>query len=173
MHEFYTDNPLRKSDTTFYGSPNSSTEAEISSTRAAFNANTPGSDDGRNGHDNQDAHSPLNEANGSGDNVTQSVENNEGVENGSSDAHLKVAANDPATHEHTVAETGLPSLATSSKRKSPDEHTDEPSKKISKTSSSSDTLRSNPATEPKPRFGARELEEGEEEEEEEEGELEE
>ncbi|KAH8594287.1 cyclin-like protein [Bisporella sp. PMI_857] len=101
MNEFYTENPLRRSDNPYSGSPGSNMEADINSTRAVFSINTP--------EYTQNGQSPVNGSNGINgikDTASQDLDKSLRSENGSSDAHLKEAANDPATHEKTGSSNG-------------------------------------------------------------------
>ena len=144
MSVFYTENPLKRSDNPYTGSPSSNTEADIARTRQFFNVNTPRSEQGANGSVDHETQSPSNGTNGGNDNASQSREKQYNSEPGSSDTRLKEAANNPETHETTAVTNGAYEsgagdsqttlLSQGSKRKSPADPMDEPAKKLAKLS---------------------------------------
>jgi hypothetical protein len=103
MHEFFTENPLLKSDSPYDESPKSyGNEEDLQRSRrradVGSNENTPSpgqsqSQPMQNGHSQQSQTSTAPLANGNGAVAI------EATGNGSSDAILKEVANDPATHE--------------------------------------------------------------------------
>jgi protein BUR2 len=120
MNEFYTENPLKRTDNPYEQSPASGNEDDLERTRARgySDAQTP-NDDGTRSQQRRE-HSPTVNGNGTAEYDSQTVENGKlesassqavpsqttaaasqgPVEpSGSSDAALKEAANDPATHE--------------------------------------------------------------------------
>jgi len=140
MSTFYTENPLKRSDNPYTGSPSSNTEADIARTRQFFNINTPRSDQGANGSVDHEVQSPVNGANGIHENSSHSKEKQSHSEPGYSDLNLKEAANDPATHENTAVTNGTDkaeALSQGSKRKSPEVSIDEPARKVAKLSDDS------------------------------------
>lgn len=156
MSVFYTENPLKRSDNPYTGSPSSNTEADIARTRQFFNINTPRSEQGANGSVDHETQSPANGTNGTQDNASQSMERRNNSEPGSSDARLKEAANDPVTHENTAVTNGIhedgagvsqtASLSQGSKRKSPGDLANEPAKKVAKTSSNTEPISADSST---------------------------
>lgn len=114
LHEFYMENPLRKQENPYQGSP----EFNLENTRKAEGSSTnvtPRTD--------RDTASPKARANGTTDNRAESInaEHTSQTVPGNSDAALKEAANDPATHaasngnDESVDGSGL--VSPSSKRK--------------------------------------------------------
>lgn len=138
MNDFYTDNPLKRTDNPYEQSPASGNEDDLEKTRARghSNAHTPNEDGARslrsqNGHIQHDR-TPVINGNGSAEHVSQTTENGKPASpqsqagrsqttfadsqrpvepSGSSDVALKEAANDPATHE-TTGQTNSDSLLT-------------------------------------------------------------
>ncbi|KAG9244615.1 cyclin-like protein [Calycina marina] len=136
MSVFYTENPLKRSDNPYGGSPGSTTEADVLRTRHYFVPSTPGSDQGANGSAEHLLQSPVNGTNGE---TSQAVKKEEDPESGASDALLKAAANDPATHGRkaevsyiTVETLAERSTLQTAKRKSPADPRDEPATKMGK-----------------------------------------
>lgn len=147
MSVFYTENPLKRSDNPYTGSPSSNTEADIARTRQFFNINTPRSEQGANGSADYETQSPANGTNGTHENASQSIEKQGNSEIGSSDVRLKESANNPTTHENTAVSNGAyeagsdesqsAPLSQGSKRKSSGDMIDEPANKVAKLSDNS------------------------------------
>jgi protein BUR2 len=138
MNDFYTENPLKRADNPYGQSPASGNEDDLERTRgrAYSNVQTPNEDGARsqrsqNGHIQHDS-TPFVNGNGTTDHISQTTENGKPESppsnaapsetavtsslqrtepSGNSDAALKEAANDPATHE-TTAHTNGDSLLT-------------------------------------------------------------
>jgi hypothetical protein len=138
MNDFYTENPLKRTDNPYEQSPASGNEDDLERTRgrAYSNAQTPNEDGARsqrslNGHVQHDR-TPVINGNGTFEHISQPIENGKPVSppsqaapsettatesqqpvepSGSSDVALKEAANDPATHE-TTGDTNGDSLLT-------------------------------------------------------------
>lgn len=123
INEFYSENPLKRSENPYGQSPTSpANEEELDRTRGtheAFRGDTPASQEisrsqrTQNGHQHSDAGTPV--VNGN----TPAHENNvsataevvsSAVVDGSSDEPLKEAANDPATHEANENVNGISTL---------------------------------------------------------------
>jgi protein BUR2 len=114
MNEFYTDNPLKKSEHPYGQSPMSINMDDIDMTRSGFSGDTPRSPPpSQNGHaENGGTQSPT--ANGTSKEEKETPPNNSHMEpaNGSSDKELKEAANDPATHEDSSHPNGMSEIIT-------------------------------------------------------------
>jgi protein BUR2 len=136
MNDFYTENPLKRTDNPYEQSPASGNEDDLERTRGRgySNAQTP-NDDGARSQRSQNGHAqrertPVINGNGTANHVSQLTENGKPASppsqatrsettavasqlvepSGSSDAALKAAANDPATHErpgHTNGDSFL------------------------------------------------------------------
>ena len=137
MNDFYTENPLKRTDNPYEQSPASGNEDDLERTRgrAYSNVQTPNEDGARsqrsqNGHVQHDR-TPVVNGNDTFEHISQPIENGKPVSpsqaapyettaaksrqpvepSGSSDVALKEAANDPATHE-TTGDTNGDSLLT-------------------------------------------------------------
>ena len=132
MNDFYTENPLKRTDNPYEQSPASGNEDDLERTRGRgySNAQTPNEDGARSQHsqngNNQDNRTPVMNGNGTGEHVSQTTDNGrpesplsqappsgittapqQTVESSrSSEAALKEAANDPATHEKRTFMSG-------------------------------------------------------------------
>ncbi|TVY82862.1 Cyclin pch1 [Lachnellula suecica] len=159
MHDFYTDNPMKKPDSAYDQSPLNEEDIHRSRRRADVGSSedTPSprlaqSQPMQNGHSQQSQSSTApvngNGAPAAGEKPLSPKPNAESEGNGSSDAALKAAANDPATHASNGGSNGLAAPGTaadtldpskpSPKRKSTDVGGEPPSKRSKNKSDDSD-----------------------------------
>ncbi|KAK8879611.1 cyclin-like protein [Apiospora arundinis] len=153
MVDFYKENPLRKADNPYTGSPNFNFEStrnmgEGSSTNVSPRTENqtqspePRSKERANGHSNDET-ATKGRANGTSSNDDDAMDIDESSKGGSfaagesqgppqtgpgdSDTALKEAANDPATHEHTARDDSRNAggVLSPAKRKEPDPVSDE------------------------------------------------
>lgn len=144
MNDFYTENPLKRTDNPYEQSPASGNEDDLERTRGRgySNAETPNEDGARsqrsqNGHAERTpvlngngaaGHDPQPIKNGkpaspskSGPSHTAATNSQQSIEpSGSSDVALKEAANDPATHETTGDANGDSLLTNQTSQADPD-----------------------------------------------------
>jgi hypothetical protein len=131
MNDFYTENPLKRTDNPYEQSPASANEDDLERTRGRGYSHTP-SDLGTRSHPSQNGHAlhegtPVLNGNGTVEHVSQTAEDGKSAsspsqvapsetaattsqppveDSGNSDEALKQAANDPATHETTASTNG-------------------------------------------------------------------